>query len=265
MNSPKMSSALRPPWGSVTFGAESEEERAFGPLSLRLKKVGDEVWLQDLDSGRAPVVGAEPEDAWMRWSMNPSDRLHLLPGLPDRSVVVSPERPFFLSPHHEARVYVRVPLFVRVLLEDSSETQTLIADLPSVVLSDTWFGTFTEGLLAYWLTTKARRAVTHDLFEPHLAMCPLSLMNHSDEALPVERFTVRVSHLSLFAEQDRIWTDEVQVRYEASDEGSVVQYTSTVPPEAPGAKLIAIPQERAPRRLRALTFGIRNLSGLAAG
>ena len=261
MNASQTLSELRAPWGLVDMGPESEEERTFGPLSLRMRRVQDEIWLRGSREGRIASDVIEPDDEWMRWSLHPTDRLTLAPGLPDRPVVVSPELPFFLPPRHEARVYVRVPLFVRVVLEDSSGTQTAIADLPSLVLSDTWFGTFTEGVLGYWLTTKARRSVSHDLFEPHLAMCPLNLANLSDEALPVERFAVRVSHLSLFADEDRIWADEVQVRYEASAEGSEVRYTNRMPPDAPHAERIALPREAAPRGLRALTFGVRQLLG----
>jgi hypothetical protein len=262
MNSPETLRELGEPWGPIALPSGSDVERDFGSLSLRLRRVQDEVWLIALHEGDSKDEESNPvEDGWTRWSVQPSDSLRLSPALPQRPVVVSPERSFFLPPHDEARVYVRVPLFVTVVLENSSATQTVIADLPSLILSDTWVGTFTEGVLGYWLTTKARRAISSDLFEPYLAMCPLRLRNESNEALAVERFAVRTSHLSLFSDKGRIWADEVGVRYEGTAEGSEIKYTGKVPKEAPEAQQIAFPREPAPRGLRALTFGIRQLSG----
>jgi len=100
------------------------------------------------------------------------------------------------------------------------------------VLSDTWWGTFTEGELGYWLGTKARRAVTSSIFAPHLAVCPLLLINDAEQVLPVDRFAVRVSYLTLFASDEAVWTDEVEVRYQGGLDGSEVRYTGETPVDA---------------------------------
>lgn len=218
-----------------------------------LERTQREVWLQVRRSGDDAV---EDVEEWRRWAVPEGALLSVRPVTPDRLVVVSQEHPFHLPPHAEARVYVRIPLFVRVVASGSGrEREIVIAEVPSVVLSDTWWGTFTEGELAYWLTTSARAEVTDEVFLPHVAMCPFRFANRAEDALPVERFAVRVPHLTLFADGEHIWTDEVRVRYAAASEGSEIGFAGRPPTEAPGATRLADPRVPSRRRFHARTFG----------
>lgn len=184
-----------------------------GTLHLTLERTPKEVWLR---MHRTP--GGDPEnDDWLRWAAPKEARIEVRPAIPDRLVVVSHEHPYHLPPGGRSQVFVRIPLFVQVVVIDG-DSEVVVADEPSIVLSDTWWGSFTEGELAYWLTTKARAEVSDDLFLPHIGMCPLRMVNDSHEALPVERFAVRVPHLSLFSDHGRNWTDQVNVRYEDAPE-----------------------------------------------
>jgi hypothetical protein len=236
----------------VDLLSDREVERVLGGLRLRLRLAGPEVWLRgsyadvDEDGGR---------DEWTRWSLPGDARVEVRPSLPDRPVVVSPEQPFHLPLRGKARVYVRIPLFAQVVATDTNRTETVLAEFPSIVLSDTWWGTFTEGLAAYWLRTRARRSAPPEIFEPYLAVCPFLLENASDEPLAVDRFAIRTDHLSLFARDGGMWTDEVLVEYHGPLEGSELTYTGAVPREVGDVRRIASPREVPPRGLRARTFG----------
>lgn len=244
-------------WGEVPLPVGESVRRRFGSLSIELRREPEEVWIRGAHEGARPPQ----EEDWERWSIAPDDRLEVRPALADRPIVVAPERSFFLPPRGKARIYVRVPLFVQVTRIDGRGDATRLEELPSIVLSDTWWGTFTEGELAYSIHTRARRVVTPDIFEPHLAVCPLELANASGHALPVERFAVRVAALTLFRRGDAVWTDEVLVRYEGAQEGSEIHYTGKVPRDAGTVTHIAEPREPAPRGLHARTFGrLRQLS-----
>lgn len=237
--------------------ADGEVERTLGELTLSIRRVPQEIWIRGSHRSRP----SEPDD-WMRWSVGPSDVFDLRPGLPDRPVVVSPEQPFNLPPRAEALVYVRLPLSVRLFRRDPAGAETVVAELPSLILSDTWWGSHTEGELAYWLATTARRSAPAEIFMPHLAICPLLLANLSTEALPVERFAIRTAHLTLFGHDEALWTDEVHVRYQGASEGSELRYTGEVPREAGHVTRIAPPRAAPPRRLHARTFGrLRALAG----
>jgi hypothetical protein len=245
-------------WGRAAEGADVQIERRLGSLNLRIRRVPDEIWVHGShDEDALP----QPED-WARWSVPAADALVLRPALPDRPVVVSPEQPFHLLPRGTARIFVRVPLFIQLVRVDAAGEEVVLTELPSEVLSDTWWGTFTEGELAYWITTRARRTVEPAAFEPHLAVCPFLLENSSDEALPVERFAVRVAHLTLLGRDGAIGTDQVEVRYDGPSEGSEVHYTGRAPDDAEDFAPLAPPRLEPPRGLHSRTFGrLRALSG----
>lgn len=244
------------PWGCYTVPDDENLPVRVGPRDLWLSHRHEEIWL-----AAAPVApdegpngpGPDPPDdgGWKRWATEPGRRdVRLVPAFPDRPVIVQPERSFHLVGGTSARVFVRVPLFIRVELG----TGELLEEIPTVTMSDTWWGGFLEGELCYWLATTARRTWSRELLEPHLAVCPLALHNRSDGDLHVEKVAFRVMHLCLFHGHGGFWADETRVRYQGDVEGSQIDTTGRAPQEAAGAPLVAPPRVPAPAGLRARTF-----------
>lgn len=266
---------LPPPWGKHTLPRDDPITVEIGPLALWARSRGDEIWIADdpgdwtrlrkeVDPSTRDRPTAPAGEDWVRWPVpDGSDELNLSPAFPPRTVVVEPQLSFRLIPGARARVYVRVPLWVR--LEVVGAETRLLTELPSVVLSDTWWGSFTEGELCYWLRTTARREVSSEVFAPYVAVCPLELSNHSDDELAVEKIALRVLHLSLFGEDGRLWADETRVRYRGAEQGSKIDVSGKRPPEASGARLVTPPREEPPARgFQARTFArLKSLSGLA--
>lgn len=263
--------ALRPPWGLHALEPGETTAVEIGPLTLWLRSEEDELWMAHR-SGDWTRRGRErpasppslPEDRdWARWPVSgEADELSLAPVLPPRPLVVEPEHSFRLLPRARARVFVRVPLWARTALPGTDGRH--LAEVPSAVLSDTWWGTPTEGELCYWLGTTARRQVPPEAFAPNLAVCPLRLTNRSDHELPVERIVLRGDHLSIFADGQEFWSDEARVGYRGAAEGSEVEVSGRPPEEAQDAVWVAAPRESPPsRRFRARTFWrFRDLPGL---
>lgn len=231
--------ALKTPWGEHPLGGGETRSPEIGPLLLRIRRRDDEVWIARDD---ASVPG---ELEWLRWPMQePPDQVHLAPVLPPRTVVAEPEVPFRLLPDARARVFVRVPLWVRITAGGTDGP--ILTEVPTVDLSDTWWGDLGEGELCYWLGTTARRSVPPEVFAPHLAVCPLQLVNRSRDDLPVERFSLRVELLSVFAEDGRLWSDETRVRYRGVDEESRLEVSGRRPDEAPDAVRVTEAREPPP-------------------
>lgn len=231
-------------WGQ--HRVDGETRLVVGPMELRLRIQSGELWI----AGRGKV-GALPLD-WTRWVGPHSDQVIVLPTLPDRPVVVAPESPFRLVPGANARIFVRIPLCVRIALAEIPDTPLLEA--PTIVMSDTWWGDHASGDLAYWLPTTARRHVSDDLFEPHVLMCPMEIANRSDEVLSVEKLLVRVKYMPVFRDGAKLWSAETRVTYEAAEEGSGVEVGDEPPLEAGDAELLSPPRERSERGLRGRTF-----------
>ncbi|MCA1789150.1 MAG: hypothetical protein LC667_04610 [Thioalkalivibrio sp.] len=247
------------PWGELALEPGTSVERTLGTLHLTVKRTKNEIWLRSVRGAGAGGAAAD----WERWAVPENARIHLRPAAPDRLLVVSHAYPFHLPGRNTARVFVRLPVFVQAFVSSPDIDDLVVFDQPSVVLSDTWWGNVKEGELAYWLTTTARAEFTDDLFVPHMAMCPMQMENESGGALPVDRFSVRALHLSLFRSGSRIWTDEVKVTYLTAEEGSDIEFGGRPPVEQPDGKLISQPRVPIRRGFQARTFDrIRSLSML---
>lgn len=284
------------PWGVHRLPDDSTLALRLGARDLWLRRRKSEIQISERDRGRdSGDLGTwgygssprepEPDAEWSRWATPGTEReVALRPILPDRPVVLEPEWPFRLLPGAEARVYVRVPLWIRIelLMDDEAASDAgmgttdapahrplpaggrglKLVDLPAIQMSDTWWGEFYQGELAYWLPTTARRAMSRSLFAPHLAVCPLLMRNRADYDLQVERLALRVEHLSLFVHDGQIWSDESRVLYQGGEEGSQIEMTGRPPEEAPGGVLVTGPRTPLQRGLRARTFDrLRALPG----
>ncbi|MBI4539614.1 MAG: hypothetical protein HY704_08940 [Gemmatimonadetes bacterium] len=261
-------SASRP--GSVAWGEhplEAGEVRGwrFGPLRLWCRHADDELWIAsergEDEPAEEPVPPPPVTAVWSRWALGEHlSRVRFVPALPDRPVVVAPEFPFRVIRGAHAQIYARVPLWVRIQVPRLPGDA--LAELPTLVLSRTWFGALDEGELCYWLPTSARRTAEPQLFRPHLAVCALRVMNRSAGQLEVEKFALQVQHLSIFQLEGRFWADETLIVYEGEAEGTETEYTGRPPTAVAAGERVTGPRVPERREFRLRTFArLRSLSG----
>jgi len=247
------------PWGEYPFAKGDSRSVMIGPLRIDLRRENGEVWIAWSRSkgDEAP----EPPTEWERWAeAGEGSSLMLRPAFPSRTLIVAPELSFNLVPRSSARIYVRVPLCAQVVL--SHPDQTVLTEIPTVVMSNTWWGDFVDGELCFWLPTTARRVLAPEHFQPHLVVCPLLIENLSEDLLNVEKSAVRVAHLSIFDDDGRLWADATRVRYTSDEEGSEIDMSGKAPTEVHDAKRIAAPRIPIARGIRARTFArLKSLSG----
>lgn len=182
-----------------------------GPLSLWIRRSTEEwmiAWQHDtrpdepLTDYPSPAEYSDqpPGDAkWARWAAARNELdIRVAPALPDRSVVARPVTPIKLLPKRSARVFIRIPIWVR--LSVGSEVKPLyLCDIPTVELSNTWFGSPTSGELCYSLSTHASSDIPEAPPVPHKAVCAVLIRNASDiEDLNFDRLCISTPHLSLY-------------------------------------------------------------------
>lgn len=253
--------ASRRTWGEHDLEGSGLVTIPVGPVRLHLEAVAGEIraaWERS-----AALEGPWEEEAWVqdpgelewtRWAPGRwTGRVALAPAFPDRPVVVTPADPFHLMGGAEARIYVRLPLWIELQAVDQNGTVP-IASIPTSEWSDTWWGTPEEGELCYWLRSRARRAITEILFHPHMVICPLDLVNRSSDDLLVDKIALRVEYLSLYVQDGATWSDATRVRYQGEAEGSRLEMAGRPPREAPQAALLAPARVKMGRGFSARTF-----------
>lgn len=264
-----MSEVLAKPgalWGERAMPAAGEVARLdVGPLTIWVRAQKDELWIASVRAeGPGEPDRALPDHAaWSRWALPEGyGTLRITPAFPDRSLVVKPEHPFTLMRRARARIYMRVPIWVRLeVAQGPGGRWTPLTEIPTVTLSETWWGDFRDGELAYWIVTTGRTRLTPDLFLPHLVISAIQLDNLSDDDLTVEKHILRTEHLSMYEDEGRLWAEEVRIEYRGEDEGTEVHMDDRPPREADGAREIS-PARHQGKSFKARTFArFRALSG----
>lgn len=242
-------------WKTPQFVSEKNQSWTLETLRIWAKRTPEELHLAYKNNLSDEEINQEESDEleWSRWAIEQDyENIAFLPVFPDRSVVIAPEAPFRVTVKGKAKIYVRIPIWVRV--DIFGKENISIQEIPTVSLSDTWFGSFTEGELCYWVSTRARRKIDPDSLRPYLAICPIEIINKSEEELFVEKLCLRVAGLFLFQQNDQLWSDKTKVSYRGSNNISQIEVTGRAPSEAKNARMVASPRDVHKRGVDAKTF-----------
>lgn len=206
----------RPWWGHYPL-AEGDNGLFWqiGPLSLQARRWRQE-WRLAWREGRDPLDTAlsfsglseldETGCSVARFAFRESGRgLTLRPRLADRPVVVRPDTPLYIPPREETIIYVSTSAWVQVLVDDGGGALT---EIPSYRPSDSWFGLNTrEGELCYASRSLARLRLEEIVQRPHRVVSPVTIRNRAGDALLIERLSVPVPILPLYASAEhQLWT-----------------------------------------------------------
>lgn len=211
--------------------------------------------LEDTLDVEVPVKGPCEEDLpdeRARFGFDRTDTtIELLPVLADRSVVARPAVPFFVPPGQTVELFVSTPLWITLRAGKSD-----LAEVPCSRPSDTWFGNNTRGKLCYATRTLLRRRLEELPLRPHRVVSCLSVENVSDSLLALERISLPMPQLTLFASPSgTLWTERVTVKKGADDDLSAVTLGKGAPRMAGGGKSVAAPRSPQGRSFGSLVFG----------
>ncbi len=195
-----------------------------------------------------------PEDlSWNRYIVqDPSARFQLVPSLPDRAVVVSPEFPIKLAPKSGAVFYMSIPLWVQIML--GTKKKILLMEIPSQILSNTWFGDSMTGELCYALTTRARRGVEETAEMKHRIICPVHVRNSGTDPLDFQKLCVHVEHLKIYGGTRYLWSNEVFITYMGEEQPSEVRYEEKMPKFEEECVVLSLEREPAQKNIIVRSF-----------
>lgn len=182
---------------------------------------------------------------------NHAESVTITPLLADRSVVSSPDKPFYIPAGETVTVYVGSPLWVRI---EAGDPAMVLAEFPIVRPSDTWFGPNTyQGELCYASRTVCRLRLEDVSLRPHRAITAVAIKNNARRALRLERMKLPVVYLPLFhahghaeghVESGAFWTSDLTISYDEGEALVPIEYDSHTPKHAGKATLVAPARNR---------------------
>lgn len=249
-------------WNTTVSVADAPCVVSAGVVQVSIKMNDGDWFVGVFRDGEERVPGIErgcdafPEGTeWRRiGSVADLPELRVAPAFPDRAVVVRPEVPFSVLPGERVQFYVGVPVSIRLMGPSSLS----LLQVPSLVLSNTWFGLPTDGELAYALRTRARRDAEELDLDPLRIICPVRVKNQAKELLNFERICIRPQFLSLYEDTVHgLWANESSMIVRSDQEASRVAYARNSPTNLKNPKLWQHGEEEASgtHLLRALSTG----------
>ncbi|TVR52344.1 MAG: hypothetical protein EA425_05175 [Puniceicoccaceae bacterium] len=221
----------------------------YGPLALRLERTAEEGHLgikRDRPDDTCHVE-VDPDD----WQISISERfafdqswdvLRPTPVLPERSVVVRPDHALKIPPGEDVLFFVSIPLSIR-LLASGNGREVALSTVPTMVLSNTWFGDPTEGELCFALKTTARRSLGEIIHRPWRVIAPITMHNRADSNLDLQRLCIQVKHLGIFLGRSFLWTHPIDAVHRGGDHPIEFNFGADAPAFEPIRQTFAQPRE----------------------
>jgi len=147
---------------------------------------------------------------------NQNNEVSLKPILANRSVISELHRAIDIPGGEKIQLYVSSPLWCQVTV---GKTHVLVDDIPSQLLSDTWFGTNTlEGELCYADHTHCSQHLDELAYSPERIISPLLIKNKSQVTLTLKHIVVPLPYLSVYMDtHNRLWTEQLVIHRNGDD------------------------------------------------
>lgn len=256
-------------WGDYPIAAGAAQRWRIGNLELGIEhqpaewviryryletEPGDETtWETD-----TKPIEDDPEFKTQRHILDgDSEEIQLRPALADRPVVSRPRNTLIVHPDKEAVIYIGSPIWLQV----HAAGQRLL-ELPIQRPSDTWFGANTRsGELCYATRTSARQILADLPPRPHRAITRLTVENRSHDALTLEKISLPVPVLSVYADPEgHLWTPALTLT-RRHDEKDVAINIDTTPSAGDGVEVQLLTEPRNANIRGALVSAVEALFG----
>jgi len=195
-----------------------------------------------------------PSSEWRHYLHRDGGTMQASPVLPDRPVVMRPDRALTLLPGQSTIFFLEIPVWFR--LSTSGYRPAQIFEEPLTVLTRTWFGDPVNGELCWGLATRLHHSV--DSVDPTAdhAVCPLMIENDSETDLEFQKVCLHVENLSMFRGKRLLWTNSLHAVFRGPDQVTQMEIVHTPPGFEEG--LVSVSSARLP----ATGWNIRRTFGM---
>ncbi len=242
-------------WGDKYLEIGSPLELKLGNLTVGLERTAVE-WSAHYSYAQDRYVSESAKEVTrQRTAFNTTTGgITLEPAMADRNVVVRPMQPIRIPDGQEITLYLSTPLWLRCLC---SETNTQLLDIPTEILSDTWFGPNTrEGEICYANASHARMSLANVPVRPERLISPVGIHNKGGDDLIIERLNVPIPSLSIYDTGASLWTQDIHITRVHKLEVAEIEFTNTAPSEYSDAKLISPARQTKDENLMVRALGL---------
>lgn len=217
MKTPSDNNPFRSLWDPVVFTLGECRLWEIGPVRFWIRRTPLEWRLsyeyQDELEDRFKVAApcSVPDNrTWERWAVREDHlRLELEPVLPDRPVIVRPDSLLQVPPGERVHFFAGLPFWIRI----GEKGKLILRELPTRILSNSWFGDTTQGEACYASVTSARRTLDEMHHKAFRAVSAIEVRNDFREPLALQRICVRGAYLNLYQGEHYFWTTEHRIVY----------------------------------------------------
>lgn len=251
-------------WGEFELSLDETAKWEIGPLRFWLHRSSlewrlahdwtDDEMARDWSLTRPSALPEEMVETERFAVRETGSAVHLRPLPASRAVVARPKTPFRVLPGQRSRIFISSPLWVEIA---AGPGPTILRELPSRRLSDTWFGASTrDGELSYALKTNTRTSLHEMPRAVHRLLTPVVVENRGEDSLLVERLSLPVPFLSVYGmENGETWSEEVRMLRTEAGEMAELDVRHGPPAEAGGAGRLSEPRQTSERGQLFRAFG----------
>ena len=171
------------------------------------------------------VKEIEDDSDLFHFQTGKSHLLHVVPALPNKSVVFRNTKNIKVSPGQLANLYFRIPLTIQFYFQEVKE-ETRLLEIPLQRLSDTWFGEADNGEPAFSIGSNYDKTFDEVQVTSWEAVAPVEIVNNTASLLDLQRLILRVEDFSLFLKNGQLLSNQISIDFKGQEHAGSVNLTT---------------------------------------
>lgn len=191
-------------WGDFSIGDEQSRFFKIGNVVICLDRYNNE-W--NITTHR------EGEQPFKSFSAQAANRITLKPVLPDKPILCKLDRPLYIPSGESIQLYISAPVWIRI---EAGTAATVIDEIPTEVLPDTWFGNNTrDGELCYANRYPCSPYLDDLIRDTTSITIPFLITNQTKSTMLIETLKVPLNNLSIYRDaENSFWTEQLHLRHD---------------------------------------------------
>lgn len=208
-------------WEDISLDESVTYRWRLGKVELYVKVSGKDLYIghnysEQKSETEVAVESSEPQGLkWLRFILPDNKRtVRLRPALPDRPVIAEAGETIRILSKQKTHFFIPIPFWIKLYLVGGKEQ--LFYEVPTVKLSNTWFGPPESGALCYAYAVDFYSELQSALSE-EIAVVPLSINNSSNSFFDLKKAAIYGNYLNIYRGKKGLLTNVETINYFSED------------------------------------------------